>query len=76
MRSQQLLAVAVALVGLVVLAVGVIYLTVDAKSLPSILGPLHRVTGHRSARGIAAIIAGVVLLAGGGLLAYTPRASH
>jgi hypothetical protein len=42
---------------------------------PSVLGQLHGVTGHRSARGVAAIIVGVVLLVAGGLLVYWPRTS-
>jgi len=71
--QPTLLAVVMVVIGLVALAVGVIYLTVEAKSLPSILGELHGVTGHRSARGIAALIVGVVLVVAGGLLAYKPR---
>ena len=74
--QRTLTAVVVILIGLAALAVGVIYLTVEAKSLPSIMGQLHGVTGHRSTRGITAAIVGVVLLAGGsGLLAYRPRSS-
>jgi hypothetical protein len=69
MNSQRTLIVTLALViGLIALVVGVIYLTVDAKSLPSILGQLHNVSGHRSARGIAGVLIGVILLAGGGVL--------
>ena len=61
------------LVGLVAAAVGVIYLTVEATSLPSILGQLHGDHAHRSLRGIVAIIVGVVLLVGGiGLVSYRP----
>jgi len=60
------------LVGLLALAVGIIYLTVQGHSLPGVLGPLHGYTGHRSKRGIAALVVGVVLLgAGGGLLLYS-----
>ena len=77
MKYQRALTAVVAiLIGLAALAVGVIYLTVEAKALPSIMGQMHGVTGHRSTRGIAAVIVGVVLLAGGGgLLAYRPRSS-
>ena len=57
------------LIGVVALAVGVIYLTVAAKSLPSILGTLHGAAGHRSHRGIAALIIGVILLIAGGAVA-------
>jgi hypothetical protein len=74
MRYERTLATVVIVIGLVALAVCVIYLTVEAKSLPSIMGTLHRDTGHRTKRGIAAGIVGVILLLGGsGLLAYRPR---
>jgi hypothetical protein len=73
MTQQRTIAVIVLVIGLVALAVGVIYLTVEAKSLPSILGQLHGYTGHRSRRGTAAIIVGGVLtVVGGGLLIYKP----
>jgi amino acid permease len=73
MNDQRTLgAVVVILIGLAALAVGVIYLTVEAKSLPSIMGQLHGATGHRSTRGIAGV---VLLVGGGGLLAYRPRSS-
>ncbi len=75
MRDQRtLLAALVLLVGLIALAVGVIYLTVDARSLPSILGQLHNYSGHRSKRGVAAVIVGgILLVVGGGMLVYRPR---
>jgi amino acid permease len=77
MRNQRTLAAIVAiLIGLAALAVGLIYLTVEAKSLPSIMGQLHGATGHRSIRGFTAVIVGVALIAGGGgLFAYQPRSS-
>jgi hypothetical protein len=75
MTNQRTLAGAVVvLIGLIAVVVGIIYLTVEAKSLPSVLGQLHGVTGHRSKRGIGALVVGVVLLAaGGGMLAFRPR---
>lgn len=61
------------IVGLLAIAAGVVYLTVEAKSLPSILGKLHGFTGHRTKRGIAALVIGGVLLAGGfGAFAIRP----
>jgi len=60
--------VLVVLVGIVALVVGIIYLTVEARSLPSILGTLHGAHGHRSRRGIGALIVGAVLLIAGGAL--------
>jgi amino acid permease len=77
MTSQRALAVALLVaIGLLALAAGVVYLTVEAKSLPSFMGQLHGDTAHRSLRGIVAIALGVVLLSGGGAAtAYRPRSS-
>jgi amino acid permease len=73
-RQRTLAAALVVLIGVVALVVGVIYLTVEARSLPSVLGALHSYSGYRSKRGIAAIAVGVVLLlCGAGLLVYRPR---
>ena len=74
-KSQRNLVAAVLVVlGILALVAGVIYLTVTAPSLPSFMGQLHTYTGHRSNRGIAALVVGVVLLlAGGGVLLYRPR---
>jgi hypothetical protein len=55
-------------------AAGIVYFTVQAKSLPSFMGSIHGATGHRSKRGVAGVVvAAVLLLAGGGMLAYRPR---
>jgi hypothetical protein len=73
-RPRALIAAVVILLGLLAVAVGVIYLTVEAKSLPSILGTLHGFVGHRTKRGVAALVVGVLLLvAGGGLIARPGR---
>jgi hypothetical protein len=75
MSPRRILAGVVIVVGLVALVVGVIYFTVDAKSLPSVLGQLHGYSGHRTKRGIAAVVVGGVLVGlGGGLTIYRPRA--
>jgi hypothetical protein len=77
MRNQRTLAAVIAVVGVLAVVVGIVYLTVQAKSLPGILGQLHGMTGHRSKRGVAALVVGVVLLlAGGGLIAYKPRVTR
>lgn len=76
MTAQRALLVLVALVGVLAVVVGVIYLTVDAKSLPSVLGQIHGDTAHRSLRGIVALIVGAVLMFGAaGLAAYRPGRS-
>jgi uncharacterized membrane protein YidH (DUF202 family) len=73
---RTLVAVVVILIGLLALAVGIIYMTVEAHSLPSVLGRLHSFNGHRTKRGIAAlIIGGVLLLVGGWIGFYRPRPS-
>ena len=75
-RQRTLIAAVVIVVGLLALAVGVIYLTVEAKSLPSVLGKLHGFVGHRTKRAVAALVVGVLLLvAGGGLIAFPARLS-
>ena len=74
--QRNLVAVVVIVLGILAVVAGVIYLAVDAKSLPSFMGQLHTYAGHRSKRGVAALILGaVLLLAGGGMLRYRPRAA-
>ena len=77
-KSQKNLVAAVLVVlGILALVAGVIYLTVDARSLPSFMGQLHNYAGHRSKRGVGALIVGAVLLAaGGGVLLYKPRPAN
>jgi hypothetical protein len=71
--AQRALVALAALVGVLAVVVGVIYLTVDAKSLPSVLGKIHGDNAHRSLRGIVALVAGAVLLFGSvGTAAYGP----
>jgi dipeptide/tripeptide permease len=74
-KSQlNLVGAVVVVLGILALAAGVIYFTVDAKSLPSFMGQLHTYSGHRSHRGIAAVVVGIVLLvAGAGMLRSRPR---
>ena len=77
MRSQRVtIAAVLILVGLLAVAVGVIYLTVQAHSLPSILGKLHSYSGHRTKRGVAALIVGGVLLVAAAPLLRAGRSSE
>ena len=75
MRSQRTLTAAViAVIAIVAIVAAVLYFTVSAESLPSVLGQVHGYAGHRTKRGVAALIVGVVLLVvAGGLAFYRPR---
>lgn len=55
------LVLAIALVGALAIAAGVVYFTVPAHSLPSFLGPLPHVKAHRKRRGEGALALGIVL---------------
>jgi amino acid permease len=71
MSSSKWIVVAVlAVIGVLAVIVSVIYFTEAAKSLPSILGTLHRTTSHRTLRGIISLLVGLVLLGASGWLAY------
>jgi hypothetical protein len=52
------------LVGLVLVVIGIVYFTVAADKLPSILGKVATSTRHRDKRGIAALALGVILWIG------------
>ena len=54
-------------VGLVVLAAGIVYLVVPTDRLPSFMGQIANLTGHRSRRGFAGVVGGAVLLIGGSI---------
>ncbi len=61
MTPMKWLSVVLGVLGLLSLVVAIIYFSVPAHSLPSFLGPLHRVQAHRKRRGEAAIALTVVL---------------
>jgi hypothetical protein len=71
--GQRLLVVVLVLVGLLALAAGITYLAVEGKSLPGILGTAHGFTGHRTKRGIAALVVAAVALVGAVALARSSR---
>ena len=78
MGAQRRVAVAIVVaVGLLALAAGIIYFTVDARSLPSFMGKIAGDSAHRTLRGIVALVVGVVLLAGASAaVAYRPQPSR
>jgi len=62
------------IVGLLALAGGVVYLTVATDKLPSFMGQIAHLKGHRSKRGLAGVVGGVVFLIGGSLALARSRA--
>jgi hypothetical protein len=60
-------------VAVLAIVAGVMYMTMPAHSLPSLLGRLPNATSHRTKRGIAALVAGIVLLVIGGVALIRSR---
>jgi hypothetical protein len=56
---------AAGVLGLALLALGVVYLSVECQSLPGLLGPTKGDTSPRSGLGIACVALGLVALAVG-----------
>ena len=75
MTPMKWLAAVLGVLGLIALVAAIIYFSVPAHSLPSFLGPLHRVKAHRKRRGEAAIAAAVVLWVIAGIVLYVERRS-
>ena len=72
----RIIGVTLLVIGVLALIAGVVYLTVPAHSLPSIMGRLPKATVHRSKRGVAGLVVGIVLAAiGAFLLARSRRAT-
>ena len=65
-HSARTLALVLVVVGVVLVAIGVMYFTVAADKLPSILGQLQHASAHRTKRGVAALGLGIVSLVGAG----------
>jgi len=63
--SLRMLGIALVIVGVLALAVGVVYFTVQTDKLPSFMGQVAKLTGHRTKRGLAALVGGVVLVIAG-----------
>jgi drug/metabolite transporter (DMT)-like permease len=56
------LGIALAVVGVIAVVVGIVYLVVPGKDLPSIMG--SQATAHHFMRGATALVAGVLMLGG------------
>jgi hypothetical protein len=50
------------LIGLILIAIGIVYFLVKAGSLPSMMGRIAGSSAHRNKRGLVAVIVGVVVL--------------
>jgi len=61
MSPTRVIAILLLIAAIVVLAIGIIYFTVQAGSLPSFLGRVANSTAHRGRRATAAVTLGVVL---------------
>ncbi|HEX9536548.1 MAG TPA: hypothetical protein VGA04_00050 [Streptosporangiaceae bacterium] len=60
--SNKGLAVVLAILGVLAIVVAIIYWTVAAGSLPSILGHINGSTGHHALRAATSAVVGVILL--------------
>jgi hypothetical protein len=70
MRSELRIPVlALAVVGLALVALGAVYLSVECQSLPSFLGPSRGDTSPRTGLGALATALGLITLAGAALAA-------
>jgi uncharacterized membrane protein YbhN (UPF0104 family) len=70
-QSARTLAIVLIVVGVVLIALGMVYFTIAANKLPAFLGQVSHATTHRTKRGTAAVALGAVSLLGGAWLAFT-----
>jgi len=61
-------------VGAAFLVLGVVYFVIEARDLPSVLGPLKGASYHRTRRGVAFIILAALCWFGAGLARRARRA--
>jgi amino acid permease len=64
LSPMRIVAIVLLILAVLLLVAGVIYLTVTAGNLPSIMGRVAHSTAHRNRRATAALVLGVVLLIG------------
>jgi len=74
MRMVRTVGVVLLILGLVALAVGIVYFVVPAHSLPSFMGRTHSPSAHRSKRGTASVVVAVLLLIGAAVAFARSRA--
>ena len=61
--GRKLVIALLVVIGLILIAVGIVYFTVKAGSLPSFIpGHIAHSSAHRSKRGLIAVIVGAVVL--------------
>jgi hypothetical protein len=60
--GNRALALVLAILGVLAIIVAIIYITVAAGSLPSIMGHINGSTGHRPLRAGISLVAGLILL--------------
>jgi len=65
-KGVRILGAVLLVLGVLLVAVGAIYFSVQAGKLPSFLGKLNGETIHRTKRGTAALVAGAACLIGSG----------
>jgi hypothetical protein len=71
-RSLNLSTLLAGAAGLVLLAIGVVYLSVECQALPGFLGPTHGDTSPRTGFGIVGVVAGLSLLVAALIIARRP----
>lgn len=73
MNGTRTLGVILIVIGIVGLVLGVMYLTIAADKLPSFMGHIARVHGHRTKRGIGGLVLGGLFVIGGAVAMVRSR---
>ena len=63
--ALRALGIVLLVLGVLALAAGIVYLTVPTDKLPSFMGQIPHLSGHRSRRGLAGVVGAAILLLGG-----------